>query len=405
MVSLTVRQRRVKYACYTVNLSMAVLSGLPPLLFVTFHTLYSISYTMLGLLVLINFCTQLSVDLLFSFFSHRFPLVRTVRMIPVLTAVGFVIFGLAPVLMPRNIYPLLALGTVVYSASSGLNEVLTSPVIAALPSDNPDRDMSRLHSVYAWGLVAVVILNTLLLRVVGPARWPLLMLPAVCVPVCSAILFANSDIPALQTEKSTSGVLSSLRDPMLLLCIACIFCSGASECTMDQWSSTFLEKALGLPKVAGDIFGVALFAAMMGLGRSLYARWGRNAERVLLYLMCGTLCCYLTAALSPHPIVALAACALTGLCTSMLWPGSLLMVTARRPDCGVAVFALMAAGADLGASVGPQLVGLITDAVAASSLTLAALTPEQLGMKAGMLAASLFPLAGILILLRLRRVR
>ena len=89
----------------------------------------------------------------------------------------------------------------------------------------------------------------------------------------------------------------------------------------------------------------------------------------------------------------------------MLWPGSLLMVTARRPESGVAVFALMAAGADLGASVGPQLVGLITDAVAASPLTLAALTPEQLGMKAGMLAASLFPLAGIVILLRLRRVR
>ena len=103
MVSLTVRQRRVKYACYTVNLSMAILSGLPPLLFVTFHTLYGISYTMLGLLVLINFCTQLSVDLLFSFFSHRFPLVRTVRMIPVLTALGFVIFALAPVLSPQNI--------------------------------------------------------------------------------------------------------------------------------------------------------------------------------------------------------------------------------------------------------------------------------------------------------------
>ena len=36
MVSLTARQRRVKYACYTVNLSLSIVSALPPLLFVTF---------------------------------------------------------------------------------------------------------------------------------------------------------------------------------------------------------------------------------------------------------------------------------------------------------------------------------------------------------------------------------
>ena len=60
----------------------------------------------------------------------------------------------------------------------------------------------------------------------------------------------------------------------------------------------------------------------------------------------------------------------------------------------------MAAGGDLGASVGPQLIGLITDmAIASPSLSsLSAdmgILPEQLGMKLGMLVGMLFPLVGI----------
>lgn len=69
-------------------------------------------------------------------------------------------------------------------------------------------------------------------------------------------------------------------------------------------------------------------------------------------------------------------------------------------DGGVFVYALMAAGGDLGGSVGPQLVGLITDGVAASPFAseLAAslnLTAEQIGMKCGMLVGAVFPLLAI----------
>ena len=66
------KHKRVKYACYTTNLSMSVVGTLSPILFVTFRTMYGISYTLLGLLVLLIFCTQLVIDLIFSFFSHKF---------------------------------------------------------------------------------------------------------------------------------------------------------------------------------------------------------------------------------------------------------------------------------------------------------------------------------------------
>ena len=63
---------------------------------------------------------------------------------------------------------------------------------------------------------------------------------------------------------------------------------------------------------------------------------------------------------------------------------------------------MMAAGGDLGISVGPQLVGVIADVTIETPalVNLAGewgLSPDQLGMKLGMLAGALFPLIGIAI--------
>jgi MFS family permease len=96
------------------------------------------------------------------------------------------------------------------------------------------------------------------------------------------------------------------------------------------------------------------------------------------------------------------ACGFTGLATSMLWPGSLIVASDRFPTAGVFIYAIMAAGGDLGASVGPQLVGLITDAsIEMPSLIALAeklcLSPDQLGMKLGLLVGMLFPLVGIFV--------
>lgn len=49
--------KRTKLACYTAYFTMSSVFSLPPLLFVTLHELYDISYTLLGTLVLTNFCT------------------------------------------------------------------------------------------------------------------------------------------------------------------------------------------------------------------------------------------------------------------------------------------------------------------------------------------------------------
>lgn len=404
------KYRRLKAACYTTNIAQSAVANISPLLFLTFRSLYGLSYSLLGLLVLINFCTQLVIDLIFSFFSHRFNITKAVKITPMLTVLGFLIFALWPFFSPQSAVIGIVLGTIVFSASGGFAEVLISPVIAEIPAENPDHEMSKLHSVYAWGVVFVIVVGTLFMLVFGAENWQYLILLLTVIPLMSAILFAGAEIPEMKTPEKVSGALKFLKNKGVWFCFVMMFLGGASECTMAQWSSSYLEKALGIPKVWGDIFGVAMFGVMLGLGRSLYAKIGKNIEKVLLFGAAGAVICYLTAALSPVPVIGLAACAFTGFCTSMLWPGTLIVASDKFPESGVFIYALMAAGGDLGASVVPQLTGIVTDSVmgtgfAAEIAQSLAITAEQIGMKAGMLVGMFFPLIGMFLYLYLYKHR
>lgn len=393
-----------KWACYTNNISMSVVANLSPLLFLTFKEQYGLSYSQLGFLVLINYVTQLSVDLVFSFFSHRFNITKVVRITPLITLVGLVVYSIPTMLLPGAAYAFILLGTIIFSAAAGLSEVLTSPVVAAIPSKNPDREMSQLHSIYAWGVVGVVVISTVFLTVFGSERWQYLALLWTVIPLVGVIMFAHATLPPLATPERASRAAGIFKDKRMMLCILSIFLGGAVECTMSQWSSGYIESALGLPKVYGDIFGVAMFGLAMGAGRTAYAKFGKRIYPILTGGFACSVVCYVVAAVSGNAVVGLLACGLTGLSTAMLWPGSLIMMEDIVPSVGVACYAIMAAGGDLGASLGPQLVGVIADAAvgipALSGLAKRlGMSADMLGMRIGLLVAAVLATAGTVLVL------
>ena len=397
--------RRTKLACYTAYFTMSSVFCVPPLLFVTFHEMYGISYTLLGTLVLTNFCTQLLIDLIFTFFSKYFNVQKVVRTMPLITSLGVALYALIPMLCPQYAYAGFLLGTIVFSVSAGLSEVLLSPVIAALPSENPQRDMSMLHSLYAFGVVFMVSISTMFLRIFGTENWMYLLLILALLPVIAAVLFVLSPMPQMGGQNSAHGASASRRRTLgLMLCTGCIFFGSCAENVMSNWISSYMEKALYVDKMVGDILGMAMFAVLLGMARIGYARLGRNISRVLLIGMIGAACCYLIAGLSDGALPAFLACILTGLFTAMLWPGSLILMEEKIPKVGVAAYAMMAAGGDLGASIAPQLMGVVIDSVSVSEwgtglAAALALTPDQISMKAGMLVSAVFPLMGALLLL------
>ena len=81
--------KRTKLACHASYFTMASVFSLPPLLFVTFRELYGISYTLLGTLVLTNFVTQLTIDLIFTAFTKYFTSKKLCAPCLLLRAWGF----------------------------------------------------------------------------------------------------------------------------------------------------------------------------------------------------------------------------------------------------------------------------------------------------------------------------
>ncbi len=396
---------QTKHACYFTYLAMSSVFSLPPLLFASFRDLYGISYTLLGTLVLVNFCTQLAVDLVFSFFSRYFNIHKTVRLMPLITAVGLCVYALSPLLLPQNVYIGLLVGTVIFSVAAGLGEVLISPVVAALPSDTPDRDMSMLHSLYGYGFVGVVAVSTVFIRFLGKKSWMYLTLGWAILPVIASILLTHCHLPEMHMGQSETDPIKSKRKTTgILLCMACIFLGSCAENTMSNWVSAYAENALNLPKVWGDLFGMALFAILLALTRTAYAKYGRNIHKVLTVSMLGAVICYVVVAVCPNAVVSLAACAFAGICTSMLWPGTLIFMEENIPSVGVAAYALMAAGGDFGASFAPQALGIVVDRVAVSAWAQTlSVSAEQAAFKVGMLLAAVLPFLGLLLLVYMKK--
>ena len=388
---------------------MSSIFCVPPLLFVTFNETYGISYTLLGTLVLVNFCTQLGIDFIFTFFAKHFNAKLTARIMPLLTAFGLFIYALIPHYFPQYAYAGLLVGTVIFSVSAGLSEVLTSPIIAAIPSDNPQRDMSFLHSVYGIGVVSMVSVSSLFFKLFGTERWVYLALFLATLPVIASVLFMLSPMPDMQSsEEVTRAGGTKKRAVGLAFCFACIFFGSCAENAMASWISGFIETSVTIDKALGDIIGAAAFAALLALVRIIYAKYGRNIMLTLLVGMIGAVVCYVTVGLSSAPVVSVIACILTGMFSSMLWPGTLIMMEENIKGAGVAAFALMAAGGDTGAALAPQLLGAVTDMVAESGFgaRLAeelGITSLQAGMRVGMLTCALFPLMGIFVVMFIMR--
>lgn len=401
--------KRTKYACYFTYLAVSSVFALPPLLFAAFREMYGISYTLLGTLVLVNFCTQLGVDLIFSFFSRYFDIQKTIRLMPLVTTTGLCVYAAVPMFFPEHAYLGLVAGTFIFSVAAGLDEVLLSPTVAALPSEHPEGDMSMLHSLYAYGFVGVVLISTLFIQFVGKEYWMYLTFAWAILPVIASVFLMKSPLPDLNMEQSEGkSTHPGNRRKSLLLCMACIFLGACAENTMSNWISVYTENALHLPKIWGDLFGMSLFAIFLGLTRTAYAKYGKNIFRVLTVSMAGSVVCYATAGISGSVILSLTACIALGVCTAMLWPGTLILMEEKIPGVGVAAYALMAAGGDLGASVAPQALGVVVDQISltrwAETLgSTVSLSPDQVGFRAGMLLAAIFPLLGLFLLTYMKK--
>ena len=97
--------------------------------------------------------------------------------------------------------------------------------------------MSALHSLYAYGLVGVILLSSLYLWLFGTENWMYLTLFWAALPLVSFVLFTISPMPEITMDEPASGEAVKKRNIGLMLCVICIFMGSAAENSMTNWIS------------------------------------------------------------------------------------------------------------------------------------------------------------------------
>ena len=383
--------KRTLVACYLGFVTQAISANFTPLLFLTFKSTYGISLEKIALIPFVFYLTQLLVDFAATKLADRIGYRICVAASQVLSALGLASMAFLPELLPVPFVGIV-ISVVLYAVGSGLIEVLVSPIVEACPFENKDGMMSLLHSFYCWGAVGVILGSTAFFAVFGIENWKILTLIWALIPLLNTFNFMTCPIERLLEEGESLSIRKLLSIPLFWLLILLMVCSGASEASMAQWASAFTESALGVSKAIGDLAGPCLFAVFMGITRVIYGKMSDRLDLTKVMLLCGIFCviCYLTASLSPSPVLGLVGCALCGAAVGIMWPGTLSISSQKCPKGGTAMFAFLALAGDLGATVSPALVGSLAETAGGD-------------LKTGLLTAVIFPAVLVIGLLTLKR--
>ncbi len=374
------------YACYIGYIVQAIVNNLGPLLFLTFQKSYGISIGKVGLLVTINFATQIIVDLLSAKYVDRIGYRTAVVFAHICGTVGLIGLGVFPNLFP-NAYAGLIVAGVINAIGGGIIEVLVSPIVEAAPSTEKEKAMSMLHSFYCFGHMGVVLLSTAAFCVFGMDKWFIVPILWSVVPFLNCFLFSIVPINTITSEEQTIRPRKLLSMKIFWIFAILMICAGASEQAMSQWASFFAESGLHVSKIVGDLLGPCAFAAMMAVSRVFYGKMGHKINLLRFMKISAVLCVvsYLLAVFAPYPLLALLGCSLCGLSVGIMWPGTFSLAAKASPQGGTAMWALLALSGDIGCAAGPGLVSVVSGMI-----------PEY-ALKAGLLAAIIFPVSMLLI--------
>ena len=395
------------YASYIGYVNQAIINIFPPLVFIMFQKNFNISLTQIGLLSSFNFAIQMLIDFLAIKFidkiGYRIPIVLA----HVLSALGLFLLGILPFYIDSYFGILICF--FINAISGGLIEVLVSPIVEALPEKQKTRAMNILHSFYCWGSMAVVIVSTLYFNIFGIENWRYMSMIWAIIPFANIFLFANVPLNVLKTHEdnmnvdNTVSIRKLLSVKIVLLFVILMICAGASEQSIAQWVSLFAEVGLNVNKTVGDIFGACMFAFCMGIVRLIYGMKSENIniEKALIISSLFCVAGYIITVFSPYPFLSLIGCGISGLSVAIMWPSVFSLASKTYNKGGTAMFAMLALAGDVGCSIGPGIVGLvsnnrnITDKFSSIIINSDSI---QIGLKTGILFAIIFPMIMFIVL-------
>lgn len=227
------------------------------------------------------------------------------------------------------------------------------------------------------------------------AAWTFfLRLAAFLALICAGACFLAPFPPAREARSFSLGEAARvLRNPLVLLFAALLFCQSGNEFTMGGWISSFLSRETGASTRAATLALAGYWAALM-LGRLASAGLLRRVRDAYLVAACGAGAAAATGLLLTASSFAVGAVSvfLLGLCYSAIYPTTLAMVGDRFPRFAGTVFGVLFSLALIGGMTFPWAAGHLA---------------QDYGLRAGLalplLGAALFTILE-LVLIRTSRV-
>ncbi len=260
------KYKKTLRACYIGYFTQAIINNLAPVFFVIFQQDFDISLTQISWLIFINFGVQIVTDLVSVYAVDKIGYRKSVVLAHIASVLGLVLLGVLPYFVPNPFWGM-AIAIVIYAYGSGLIEVLVSPIVDSIPSDNKSSAMSLLHSFYCWGQLGVVLLSTLALRIIGDGYWFILPILWAIVPAVNIFNFSKAPLAPMVAEEEKTPVRQLLTSKTFIVLLVMMLCAGATEMTISQWSSLFAERGLG-DQGCGRFAGTVPFCIFYGNGKS-----------------------------------------------------------------------------------------------------------------------------------------
>ncbi len=391
---------------------IGIINNFTPLLFLTFQKTWQISLAQITFLITLNFIIQLLLGVvsvkIVERISYRYLAMGA--LMSVFVGLCFLVF--LPYVLPVP-YMGLLIAIVFNGLGAGMLDIILSPILEALPSDNKSASMSLLHSFYCWASAAIILTATLIFQIFGTQAWRTLTLMIALLPLLCFFFFMKVPIKTLRSEEGEHTPLSKLmRNVLFYVLLICIFAGASVEMVISQWSSYFAEVALAVPKAVGDVFGLAFFLLTMAVSRTIIGSSKKkiNLQKILSFAAIVCFICTIIIVFSPSAIGSLLAIGVSGFAIGIFWPSTLSLARELFPNSDAGMFSVLFLAGSIGGVLGSGLVGLVGDKIENNEWTsiLASFTDlsdTELALKTGMLTSAIYPLLLLIAMLLLTRAR
>jgi MFS transporter, FHS family, glucose/mannose:H+ symporter len=259
-------------------------------------------------------------------------------------------------------FPVNILSAFLVGFGAGTLEVLLNRLVELLAGDEPGAALTRLHSTWGLGAVAIPLAVALVIQLGLNWRWAgvlLLLYLALCVTLVWRW-------PEFKVDHGPDVKWRRVPWRSILIFVAMFFVYTGVETAVGGWATTFFAQ-LGEGVLLGAL-ATSFFFLMLTIGRFLFgSRVDRLgfARTVRLSNLLGAGALLLTF----FPSLALIGFGLAGLAFSVVFPTMLAWAARAHPDLRAQMTSISIASAGLSSLFVPSIIGITVTAIGAWSLT------------------------------------